>query len=535
MPLPEWMQTAGRVVGNVAALPLNILGAVAGIQPQPAPGEWRYPERREQALRLIPETLPIGEQMQRLEMFRLQPYRDWPDLKLAYDKLDRDNAQLMQTPEYQALYAQGGPAGLQAFGYPQPPQVLAAQDAPLSAEARARGETAPSLPFRVPQAILPPVPPEELVKRFNAETQLDAMRRAGAEGGVARATLAGVPPELADAAGMVDAFTQLAQSRGFVAEPTIDKGGVSVKLSRPGQTAFESGMGTKRSTFTPLGGGGGASTGGGTVGQPSPQGKVYDLGNGQFALEDGTLVDRPPSGVTPTPATTEPAPAAPAAPPMRGQDSLAIENYPDATAADFQLLQERQQNALKLEYEQQRAEMEAKIKGRQLNENERTKIAKIAAARSFLNVFEQYGLEGQRGTGATETFPSSLPDTRIRGTKAAAELLRQSVPVQTLARDPFLQGFRRYQSIARPIIARNLGDDTGNLSETEQAAAAAMAEAASKPELRDAVQQMRAIIDERERALLQGKEGGGAAPDRVPRISPEEAAAELRRRGVPGY
>lgn len=514
MPLPEWMQTAGRVVGNVAALPLNILGAVAGIQPQPAPGEWRYPERREQALRLIPETLPIGEQMQRLEMFRLQPYRDWPDLKLAYDKLDRDNAQLMQTPEYQALYAQGGPAGLQAFGYPQPPQVLAAQDAPLSAEARARGETAPSLPFRVPQAILPPVPPEELVKRFNAETQLDAMRRAGAEGGVARATLAGVPPELADAAGMVDAFTQLAQSRGFVAEPTIDKGGVSVKLSRPGQTAFESGMGTKRSTFTPLGGGGGASTGGGTVGQPSPQGKVYDLGNGQFALEDGTLVDRPPSGVTPTPATTEPAPAAPAAPPMRGQDSLAIENYPDATAADFELMKEaistKQRAEIELETERRKRDLAAQT----LSDTERTMLSKMIPAEAMLTILERYAEDG--GPGA----PSTLPKTRVRGAARVQEKLRQNETYQEWwAADPFLQGFKRLHTMGRPILARGIGDEQGNLAKTEQQVWDSVLGARSVPEMKDAVGQVRQLIEEKKRLITAGKTGASTpAPAASPTL-----------------
>lgn len=610
MPLPEWLNTAGRVAGNVAALPLNILGAVAGIQPASQDG-WQHPERRDLALQYIPPTLDPEEQFKRLETFRQIPLREWPSLISHFEQVDRRNTEMMQTPEYQALFAQGGPQALQAFGMPLPPHVLAAQDAPLSAESQARGDTAPSLPDRQPQAILPPIPPEELVKRFGAETQLNAMRRPGTEGAMARAAIAKVPLGFEDATAAAQQFGQVAQRLGYLPEISVDASGVSLKMSKPGQQAFESGMGAKRSNVTPLGGGGGgaptapAAKPGGNTGIDTADGRWFDLGNGQYADPQGNIHDQLPTGTPTRPATVEP--AAPTETPMRGQSpSLSIGNHPDATAADFQLLQEKQQNDLKLEFEKRKAEledrllaarrpndlqfqkdserqrrdleleydrrradleteirqarrpedlqdkrtaeqqrldlqldydrrksqMEAQLKAGQLDENTRTKLAKIAAARAFLNVYEQYGLKGQAGDQATgaESFQSTLPDTRLSGLPAAGELLRQSAPVQTLARDPFLQGFRRYQSIARPIIARNLGDDTGNLSETEQAAAAAMTAAASKPELRDAVAQMRAIIDEREKALLAGKDAGGTTSTR-PTITPEEARAELRRRG----
>lgn len=539
---PAWFSALGSGAAKVGKTAANVLAIAAGSPVVPFPGppstEWQHPERRELALQYIPETLDPGEQFKRLETFRQIPLKEWPTLINHFQDQDRRNAELMQTPQYQAIYQQGGPQALQAFGMPLPPHVLAAQDAPLSAEAQARGETAPSLPFRTPHAVLPPIPPDELVKRFGAETQLDAMRKPGTEGAMARAAVAKVPLGFEDATAAAQQFSHVATKLGYTPEISVDASGVSLKMSRPEQAAFQAGMGQKRSQYTPLGGGTAAPA-------PSPSGAapiVVQFDDGSFGMEMNgalstidakTAEDLQRAGLTVQRATKDAAPAGTPAPtetPMRGQASLSIGNNPDATAADLQLLTEQQQNALKLDFEQQKAAMEAKLKGAQLNENERTKLAKIAAARSFLNVFEQYGLRGQQGDPATgaETFASTLPNERISGLPAAGELLRQSAPVQSLARDPFLQGFRRYQSIARPIIARNLGDDTGNLSETEQAAAAAMTAAASKPELRDAVAQMRAIIDEREKALLAGKTG--AAPAARP-VTPEEARAELRRRG----
>lgn len=527
--MPAWLSALGSGAATVGKHAANILAIASGSPVVPFPGppstEWQHPERRDLALQYIPPTLDPEEQFKRLETFRQIPLREWPSLISHFEQVDRRNTEMMQTPEYQALFAQGGPQALQAFGMPLPPHVLAAQDAPLSAASQARGDTAPSLPDRQPQAILPPIPPEELVKRFGAETQLNAMRRPGTEGAMARAAIAKVPLGFEDATAAAQQFGQVAQQLGYLPEISVDASGVSLKMSKPGQQAFESGMGAKRSNVTPLGGGGGGPTApaakpGGNTGVDTADGRWFDLGNGQYADPQGNIHDQLPTGTPTRPATVEP--AAPTETPMRGQSpSLSIGNYPDATAADFQLLQEQQQNAIKLEYEKQKAELDAKVKAAQLNENERTKLAKIAAARSFLNVFEQYGLHGQEGSKATgaESFQSTLPDKRISGLPAAGELVRQSGPVQMLARDPFLQGFRRYQSIARPIIARNLGDDTGNLSETEQAAAAAMTAAASKPELRDAVAQMRAIIDEREKALLAGKDAGSSAPTSSPSSS----------------
>jgi hypothetical protein len=414
----------------------------------------------------------------------------------------------------------------------------------------------------------PPVAPGDAVKYETSRRQLGAMSRPGAEGDYAADILAKIPPSIAtnqELLGKLGPILQQAQGSGFVPELSLSPNGYTIDLKNPQGSARASGIGSRQAEYSPLGGGGGG--GGAPRGEPvggylgpqqRPDGKVSTellIGISDERLNGGketnipllvpgqTGVDRLLAGEKPNdnqvghaiefaaeqarqgvsfPSFDSPEAATDAArgrsaqggalnssltgePPMRGQPSLSLGNYPDATAADFKLLEKKQQNDLQLGYEEEKAAIEAKAKGRELNEGERTKLSKIAAARSFLNVFERYGLEGQKGDGATESFPSALPAERISGMKAAGQIIRQSGPVQKIAREPFYQGLKRYQSIARPIIARNLGDDTGNLSETEQAAASAMTEAASQPEIRDAVAQMRAIIDEREAALLAGK------------------------------
>ncbi len=118
----------------------------------------------------------------------------------------------------------------------------------------------------------------------------------------------------------------------------------------------------------------------------------------------------------------------------------------------------------------------------------------------------------------------------MSGPTAIGELARQTGLVQGIARDPFLQGLQRYQAIGKPVLARNIGGDVGNLSETEQKSIAAVLTAASKPELQDAVRQMHALLDAREQELTGGK--AELRPTAKPTVSPEEAKAELRRRGI---
>lgn len=271
-PLPDWMNTAGHVAGQVAALPFNILGALAGIRPQGEAGAWKFPERQALALQYIPETLAPEEQAKRLETFRQIPLHSWPTLINHFQVEDQKATAMMQTPEYQQILQQGGPEALRAFGMPPPPQVLAAQDAPLSPESQAQGLGAPSLPNRTRQAILPPIPPEELVKRFNAQDQLAYRSASGPQGEMDRRTMAGVGQTLEQ---------KLAEKRALDAV-------------------------TSQRDFVPVFGGGAARPG--AAGTATPEGQVFDLGNGQFALADGTLVAKP-AGPT-TPATTEPAPLA---------------------------------------------------------------------------------------------------------------------------------------------------------------------------------------------------------------------------------
>jgi hypothetical protein len=193
--MPDWLDALGRGAATVGRFGANTL-AIAGGAPLPFPmggrGGWQHPERQKLALQYIPETLPPEEQEQRLETFRQVPLNNWPELIGQFQKQDEHRAAVMQTPEYQNIYRQYGPAGLQAFGMPLPPQVLAAQDAPLSAESQAQGLTAPSLPQRTRQDLLPPLPLPELAKQDAARNALLYSAEPGPHGELARRRLSGV-------------------------------------------------------------------------------------------------------------------------------------------------------------------------------------------------------------------------------------------------------------------------------------------------------------------------------------------------------
>jgi hypothetical protein len=204
-----------------------------------------------------------------------------------------------------------------------------------------------------------------------------------------------------------------------------------------------------------------------------------------------------------------------AGPAAVGAPSLSTDEFPGATPADLELIKKDQLNNLQLAYEKRKKLDEAKLKLSLLTDDDRKRLGQIHAARAFLDTYRDYGLYGEPADAATgrPAMPSTLPVQRVSGFDAIAEMSRQSELYQSVKRDPFLQGLQRYQALGRPVLARNLGGDVGNLSQTEQEAIDGVMAAASQPELDDAVRQMQALIDAREKGLVAGKlvTGGAAA------------------------
>lgn len=294
---PAWLSAIGSGLATAGRFGANTLALVAGSPVLPFPMQgggasdpmdprtWQHPERYAIARQVVPDTLPPEEQQARMTRLYHTPFKLWNDIFHEYKTEDRQNAETMQSQVYRDIYAQGGPAALRAFNMPLPPQVLAAQDAPLSAEAQARGETAPSLPDRVRQDIMPPIPPEELVKRFKANTQLSVYASGNVDD--IRA-IAGLPPTVAYEVGRQRALREAQNQEPHL--PVFGGGGAPTATTpRPVAPGMKPG---------------------GNQGVQTPQGRYYDLGNGQYADERGTIVDAIPTGATAVPATVEPADAA---------------------------------------------------------------------------------------------------------------------------------------------------------------------------------------------------------------------------------
>ncbi len=199
--LPSWLETGANMAGQVVGLPLQLLGAFAqGALGQQQPGTsdpmdprtWQHPERYAMALQVVPNTLPPEVQQERMTRLFHTPFKLWNDIFHEYKTEDRKNADLMQTDAYRRALAEGGPDYLRALNWPQPPHMLMAQDAPLSAEAQARGETAPSMPNRASVPILPPRPVQDVAKDTLAQNQIFYAGMPGPTGDLFRQRLAGV-------------------------------------------------------------------------------------------------------------------------------------------------------------------------------------------------------------------------------------------------------------------------------------------------------------------------------------------------------
>jgi hypothetical protein len=349
----------------------------------------------------------------------------------------------------------------------------------------------------------PPVSPGKAVKYETDVRQLGAMQRPGAEGEYAADILAKVPPSIAtnqEILGKLTPILQQAAHGGFVPEVSLSQNGYTIDLKNPGMASEASTLGQQRGQRRPLGGGGPAPRrGGGNVGVPTPTGQYFDLGNGQYADPQGNIVDALPAG-----ATTQPATVVPAEEPMRGQGapSLSIENFPGATADDFELMAAELGARQKQRIEAETKREEAALAARTLSADDRTALRKMIPAKAMLKVLEQYALEGGEGV------PSTLPKERVRGSARIAENLRQGETYQNWwDADPFLQGFRRLHVMGRPILARGIGDEQGNLAKDEQLVWDAVLAARSVPEVKDAMQQVRALVAEKEAMITAGKTG----------------------------
>lgn len=210
--------------------------------------------------------------------------------------------------------------------------------------------------------------------------------------------------------------------------------------------------------------------------------------------------------------------------------------------AQLELWDQAQRNQLAVAKADQERRLAADLKNRTLSSDQRTRLDHIAAARSFLDQFEEMGVYGttRRMQLGRERFASTLPDQRLTGIPRVTEIGRQNFIVQAFAGDPFLKEFKGLQNLARPVLSRNVGGDVGNLAQNEQANIDAISTATSKPEVRSAVASMRDLLDGREQMILAGKDPNlvpGPAPRPTPSgITPQqmEAYREAVTRGAAG-
>lgn len=547
--LPAWLSTLGNGIAGVGKFGLNTLAVVGGVPPpfpgQPFdfmsgahPGGWQHPERQALAQSYIPDGLTDADKARRMETFRLVPINNWPMLIRQFQKTDLEASKLWASPEAQRVYDQGGPDAWERRypGVPLPAsKPITVKDYPPMDEldqaiARMGNTSSVPLPFPVQAQsgpVFPSVGVKDAIDDATNLTQWGAMTRPGAEGAMARSAVAKVPLGFEDATAAAQQFGQIAQRLGYLPEISVDSSGVSLKMSRPGQQAFESGMGAKRSNVTPLGGGGGAAPTapaakpGGNTGVDTADGRWFDLGNGQYADPQGNIHDQLPTGTPTRPATVEP--AAPTEPPMRGQVtappvSLSIENFPNATAADFEGMAADQRSRTALALKEQELELTQRFKDRNLTEDERTQLRKIAAARAIVQTFEDYALHGSTkdtSLPATERVPSALPKKAITGMGAAGEAIRQSETYQKFDRNLHLKALKGLRVASRSLLIKSLGDDSGNVGQQEGQQIDALTDGMSQPEIRQQAGVMRKLLDEREASVLKGKadrNGGASAP-----------------------
>jgi hypothetical protein len=191
--IPDWLQTLGNAAGSIAALPLDILGAIAGIHPQSPAGTWQHDDRKRVALSMIPDHLQPEERAQRLEVYRVMPLHTWTSVTEQFQKRDQQAADLYASPDAQRLLQ--GPEGLAAFqqrypSVPLPPTTTQPVDGYVGrtpvddldqAIAKVGGTSQVPVPVStMRQAVqLPPVDRQLQLKDVQASDELALREKAG--------------------------------------------------------------------------------------------------------------------------------------------------------------------------------------------------------------------------------------------------------------------------------------------------------------------------------------------------------------------